>query len=79
MGQSEKIRNVSPHEDRNDYLRVKNGIISITQLKQWARETLPHGSVLSQVLLHQNDSVSTEEFLIKIPIWLKLCDLEGRR
>jgi len=79
MGQSEKMRNVSPHEDTNEYLRTIKGTISIAQLKQWASEALPHDSALRQVLLYENDSISTNEFLIKISIWCKLCDLEDQR
>jgi hypothetical protein len=79
MGPNEKFRNASPHVDTNEYIRIKQGNINIAQLKQWASETLPHESALRQVLLHENDSVGTEEYLIKIPIWLKLCDLEGHR
>ena len=78
MGHNEKISKAFPIEETNT-LRVKNGVICIVQVKQWARETLSSGSALFQVLLHENDSISTEEFLIKIPIWLKLCDLEDQR
>ena len=58
---------------------LKNNPLEIKRLKEWSISHLPPSSTLRNVLLHEKDSISIEEFLIKIPIWLQLFDLESQR
>jgi hypothetical protein len=47
-------------------------------LKKWAKETLPHGSHLGAVLSVEKNQMPSREFIVKIPIWLKLAEYETK-
>lgn len=51
--------------------------VDVRSLKLWVSANLPYGSHLREVLLVEEDFLPTEEFLVKIKAWLKLCDLES--
>ncbi len=65
MGQSEKMRDASPQEEMTDPLKVIKGTINLVQLKLWAKKNLAPGSALKQVILLEDDSINTDDFLIK--------------
>lgn len=46
-------------------------VIVIRRLKDFALR-LPEDSTLKRVLLAEEDMLSVEEFLIKLPLWLRL-------
>ena len=50
-------------------------IIDISELKDFAERNLPSGNPLREVLICEKSTLSALEFLAKLPIWLKLCDL----
>ena len=52
--------------------------LNIKILKQWATDTLPYSYYLREVLMMEPDTLSIEEYLVKIPLWLKLYDLDKR-
>lgn len=46
--------------------------VSIERLKAFARNRLPTGHPLREVLLTERDKLAPEEFLAKMDIWLRL-------
>ncbi len=46
--------------------------VDISTLKQFVSKNYPSGSPLQVVLVEEADILSTEAFLAKMPIWLKL-------
>ena len=50
--------------------------VSIKSLKKWAKEELPEGSTLREILLAEKDSLEGKEFLAKVEVWLKLVKME---
>jgi len=53
--------------------------LGIRSLKQWAATSLPSSNYLREVLLMEPDELNVEEYLAKIPIWLKLQKLDTRQ
>lgn len=54
-------------------------MLDFRALNTFALEKLPKTSVLRDVILIEPDSLSAADFLAKVPIWLRLADLEGKR
>lgn len=52
-------------------------MIDIRRLKDFVLLRLPEHSTLRNVLLAEDDMLTEEEFLIKLPLWLRLIDKEG--
>ena len=50
--------------------------VNIKSLKEFAREKLPHSSLLKSVLITEKEHLTISEFLAKMEIWLKLLDKE---
>jgi hypothetical protein len=67
------------------FLNRKNGekdvttMIDTRPLKQFALQSLPPNSALRSILLSEPDSLSCEEFLVKLGMWLKLIRIEEAR
>ena len=61
-----------------DPVDVETGRVNVTILKRWANQTLAPSSTLREILLEENETMSVEEFLIKISTWLKLAHLEDQ-
>jgi len=53
--------------------------VDLCGLKRFAREKLPVGSSLREILLANDDKISVATFLAYVPIWLQLLKFEGRR
>ena len=51
-------------------------VVTITSLKKWAREELPEGSALREILLSEKNTLEGKEFLAKAEVWLKLVKME---
>ena len=54
-------------------------ILDIKRLKQWVAGTLPSSYYLREVIMMEPDELSIEEYLAKIPLWLKLLGLDTRK
>jgi hypothetical protein len=52
-------------------------LLDIIGLKLWAEENLPLTSQIRSILLVERDSLTVEEFIAKMDIWLKLIDMES--
>jgi hypothetical protein len=52
-------------------------LLDIRPLKQFALQNLPLDSPLRTILLSELDSVSSEEFLVKLSMWQKLLKFEA--
>jgi len=50
--------------------------IDTRPLKKVAAEKLPRDSVLRDVILSEEDFLSSEEFLIRVKVWLRLFGAE---
>jgi len=53
-------------------------IIDISELKDFAERNLPPGNPLREVIICDKSTLSALEFLAKLPIWLKLCNLYSK-
>ncbi len=69
---------------KNNENRIKESInrahskqLDIHGLKSWAEENLPRISQIRSILLLERDSLTVEEFIAKMDIWLKLIDIES--
>jgi hypothetical protein len=51
---------------------MSHGRISIKSLKKFVYEHLPTNSTIRDLILAEPDQMSTQEFLIKMEIWLRL-------
>jgi hypothetical protein len=60
-------------EENND---GKSSSLDLKRLKDWASSSLPCGSYLRELILSEANTLSRESFLAKLPVWLKLFDLE---
>ncbi len=49
--------------------------LDISGLKLWAEENLPRSSPIRSILLLERGSLTVEEFIAKMDIWLKLVDM----
>jgi len=48
------------------------GKVSIVGLKKFVKKELPENSVLRESILAEEDTITPEDYLAKIPIWLKM-------
>jgi hypothetical protein len=55
----------------------KPSSINTKAVKEFANE-LPESHPLRIILLSEENEIPTADFLVKIPIWLKLARLQGR-
>ena len=55
---------------------LSSRVVDIRGLKLWAADVLPRASNLKAVLFIEEDVMSVDAYLAKVPIWLKLLDLE---
>lgn len=46
--------------------------VNTTSLKKFATSNLSEHQILKELLLEEQSEISSEEFLIKISVWLKL-------
>jgi hypothetical protein len=52
--------------------------VNISKLKAFVEENFPPGSPLQIIFVDEEDLLSAEAFLAKLPIWLKLNKLSTR-
>jgi hypothetical protein len=52
--------------------------VDIRQLKLFVMEKLPNDSPLRLILLVEEDTLEISDFLVKLPLWLKLARLSLR-
>ena len=57
---------------------IKSRMVNISKLKVFVERNFPKGSPLQVVFVGEDDLVSAEAFLAKLPIWLKLIKLSTR-
>ncbi|MDI6819862.1 MAG: hypothetical protein QMC89_03040 [Candidatus Hodarchaeaceae archaeon] len=53
--------------------------MNLKPLKKFALERLPKESSLREVILAESDEITTQDFLAKVDVWLKLAESESRR
>jgi hypothetical protein len=53
-------------------------LVDVSNLKELAAKRLEPDSALRDILLREREILSTDEFLAKLDIWLKLLDKETR-
>jgi hypothetical protein len=53
---------------------AEDPFISTSGLRRFALEKLPKESVLREIILLEEKELTTEQFLSKLPIWLRLLD-----
>jgi hypothetical protein len=66
------------HDDskqNNTNLLANPRAINISKLKEFVAENFPLGSPLQTVFVGENNVISAEAFLAKLPLWLKLSKL----
>jgi len=56
-----------------------NQKVNIKPLQNWVIESLSPSSTLRNVVLTENQYLDSYEFLAKIPIWMKLLDIETKK
>ena len=54
-------------------------LIDMSRLKDFVECNFPPGEPIREVIICEKDIISAEEFLAKLPIWLKLMDLYCKR
>jgi hypothetical protein len=57
---------------------VNSRLVDISRLKDFVEDNFPPGSPLQIVLADEEDLLSAEAFLAKLPIWLKLTKLSTK-
>ena len=57
---------------------ISSRTTDISKLKAFVENNLPQGSPLQVVFVDEDDLLSAEAFLAKLPIWLKLIKLSTR-
>ena len=67
---SQKGQNRVKHDDT--CVEVNSRAVNISKLKDFVARNLPPGSPLQVVFVGENDVLSAEAFLAKLPIWLRL-------
>ena len=81
---------MSKKNRRQSKRRKVNGIVSkrtpprrkpidMSRLKDFVEYNFPPGEPIREVITCEKDIISAEEFLAKLPIWLKLMDLYCKR
>jgi len=68
-------RPVSHHNSKQH----TNQKVNIKPLQNWVIESLSPSSALRNVVLTENQYLDSYEFLAKIPIWMKLLDIETKK
>lgn len=58
---------------------MPNTKISIRRLKDFAFSHLPQEWALRQILLAESEELDTQSLLARLPIWLKLLEMERSR
>lgn len=53
--------------------------VDLRGLKRFASESLPVDSVLRGILVGEDDKITADTFLARLPVWLRLSKLERRR
>ena len=53
--------------------------IDMSRLKDFVECNFPPGAPIREVIICEKNIISAEEFLAKLPIWLKLMDLYCKR
>jgi len=69
----EKVVYSTKNEGRKKYTKKVN----IHGLKLWAEQNLPKASHIRSILQLEKDSLTVEEFVVKMDIWIKLIDIEA--
>ena len=54
------------------FLRIPIEPVNIVRLKNFAAEKLSRQSALREVLLREDDHISSTDFVARLPIWLAL-------
>ena len=60
-------------------LRPESKMLDLTKLQETVYESLPESSVFKRVLLEEDQKISVNAFLERLPVWLRLLKLEGER
>ena len=53
--------------------------VNLKPLKKWVEENLPTNSTLRNIILSENDILSSEHFIVKIDVWQKLLRMESHQ
>ena len=73
----QKFHNKCQHYDPR--IPINSRTIDISKLKAFVENNFPQGSPLQVVFVDEDDFLSAEAFLSKLPIWLKLIKLYIRK
>lgn len=53
--------------------------VDMRSLKKFALNSMPRGSHLRELILSDRDSLTPEEFVVRVELWLKLYDIENNK
>jgi hypothetical protein len=62
----------------NTRIPINSRAVDISKLKAFVDNNFPPGSALQVIFADEDDLLSAEAFLAKLPIWLKLTKLSAR-
>jgi hypothetical protein len=57
--------------------RVHDNALDISKLKSFAIDNLPVGSPLREILLGENNEMTVDVFLARLPLYLRLSKLQN--
>jgi hypothetical protein len=69
---------VAKAKDCDTQIPINSRTVNISKLKDLVENNFPLGSPLQVVFVDEDDLLSAEAFLAKLPIWLKLTNLSTR-
>jgi hypothetical protein len=72
----QRMHNKVKHYDTK--ILINSRTVDISKLKAFVDDNFPPGSPLQVIFADEDDLLSAEAFLAKLPIWLKLTKLSKR-